>query len=231
MNDLMALGPMASPRTWHQLGILLLDGSGSMKREGKGGRPLASDVNQAVKDFLGFFKGSSKANNFSVAVITFGEVAEEHTPSTPLAQVDEDADYNPLLSHGDTTNIGAALEKAEKIALAHLAQPEAQGGVPHTAHIVILTDGLCLHPDYTRQVAERLRSQAGVELFGTLFTPRDVLRPTAPQEAAAAKELMRDVVGDDNRYKTTYDEAGLRDFFKKSMSANVALATRTITDL
>lgn len=231
MNDLMTLGPMASPRTWHQLGILLLDGSGSMEREGKGGRPLVNDVNQAVKDFLGFFKGSSKVNNFSIAVITFGEIAEEHTPPTPLSQVDEDADYNPVLGHGDTTNIGAALEKAEKMALDHLAQPEAQGGTPHTAHIILMTDGLCLHPDFTRQVAGRLRGHQGVEIFASLFAPRDVLRPTAPQEIAAAKELMRDVVSDDGHFKTTYDEAQLREFFKKSMSANVALASRPLTDL
>lgn len=218
---------MSSPRTWHQLGIFLLDGSGSMERDGKSGRPLAHDANHALQSFLAWFKTGSKVNNFSISVITFGEQAEEHTPPTPLDQVDEQADYNPLTNHGDRTDIGAALEKAEAIANAHFNQPDAQANMPHTVHIIIMTDGLCLNAEHTRQVAARLRQTRGVELFCTLFIPPISIADT---EVQLAKELMREVVGDDKRFRMSYDEPTLRKFFKESMSTNVALAPRTVPE-
>lgn len=195
-----------------------------MEREGTSGRPLAHDAGHALNNFLAWFKTGSKANNFSISVITFGEHAEEHTPPTPLAQVDEHAEYDLLTNHGDRTDIGAALEKAEAIATVHLNQPDAQANMPHTVHIVIMTDGLCLNADHTRQVAARLRHTRGVELFCTLFIPRSAV---ADAEVQLAKALMREVVEDDKRFRVIYDEPTLREFFKQSMSTNVALAPRT----
>lgn len=220
-NDLISLGTLASPRSWNQLGIFLLDGSGSMSRDGNAGRPLADDTNTALQNYLAWFKGSSKVNNFSVAVITFGEYAEEHTPPTPLAQVDEALDYNPLLKHGDGTDIGMALEKAEAMALAHLNQPEARNGIPHTVRIIMMTDGMCLYPAHTLEVAQRLRD-AGVELFCALFIPRSTV---STEEVKEAKALMQEVVGKSNNFSMTYDEPALREFFKRSNSTNVVVAS------
>ncbi len=118
MNNITEIPDVASSRTFHQLGILVLDGSGSMQHYiGDGNRPLADNVNVSVRDFLGFFKNSSIKNNFSIAVVTFDDNATVHTPITPLADIDDYADYNPVNNgHGGRTFIGGALQKAEELA-------------------------------------------------------------------------------------------------------------------
>jgi uncharacterized protein YegL len=83
MEDLMDIGEVTESRTFHQLGILVLDGSGSMKAEGDLKTSLAENVNLAVKEFLTYFKGSSIVNNFSIAVVTFSDTATVHTPLPP----------------------------------------------------------------------------------------------------------------------------------------------------
>ena len=94
MSNITEIPDVASSRTFHQLGILVLDGSGSMQHYiGDGNRPLADNVNVSVRDFLGFFKNSSIKNNFSIAVVTFDDNATVHTPITPLADIDDYADY------------------------------------------------------------------------------------------------------------------------------------------
>jgi hypothetical protein len=59
MNNFEDIGEVTESRTFHQLGILILDGSGSMATIGDGNISLADNVNRAVREFLGFFKSSS----------------------------------------------------------------------------------------------------------------------------------------------------------------------------
>jgi uncharacterized protein YegL len=80
MTQIEDIGEVTESRTFHQLGILVLDGSGSMAAIGDGNISLADSVNRAVREFLGYFKNSSIANNFSFAVITFDNDAKVHTP-------------------------------------------------------------------------------------------------------------------------------------------------------
>src|SRR5438876_861318 len=115
MTQIEDIGEVTESRTFHQLGILVLDGSGSMAAIGDGNRPIADNVNQSVREFLGYFKNSSIANNFSIAVITFDNSPKIHTPITELTKVDDFADYNPMNGHGGGTYIGGALEMAEQL--------------------------------------------------------------------------------------------------------------------
>ena len=53
-QQLEEIGEVIESRTFHQLGILVLDGSGSMAAIGDGNITLADSVNRAVREFLGF---------------------------------------------------------------------------------------------------------------------------------------------------------------------------------
>jgi len=213
MEDLLDIGEVTESKTFHQLGILILDGSGSMKAEGDLKTSLAENVNLAVKEFFTYFKGSSIVNNFSIAVITFDDKAILQTPLTPLADIDDFGDFNPLNNHGGGTNMGSALELAEKVASDHLNSPEAQS-VPHDVKFIVMSDGLCQHPDDTRRIAQKIKEHSKVTICSALFIQRG-------SSNDPAKSLLLEIASAPNLYKTTYSEQDLRKFFISSMSAKI----------
>ena len=202
-------------RTFHQLGILCLDGSGSMQEIGVGGISLAETVNRAVREFLGFFKTSAYVNDFSIAVVTFDDEVSLHTPITGLANIDDFADYNPMNGHGGGTYIGGALEKAEQLAEQFLNSPDANV-IPHDVRIIVMSDGLCQYPDNTKLVVARLKQNDKITLCSTLFTEKENI---GVSEIREAKTVLQDVASGANFYKTVYGETDLRQFFISSMSA------------
>jgi uncharacterized protein YkwD/uncharacterized protein YegL len=216
MNDIIEqIDDVTESRTFHQLGVLCLDGSGSMTAEGDGGVTLAGKVNRAVREFLGFFKQSNYQNCFSIAVVTFDHTAAIHTPITELVSVNDFADYNPLNGHGGGTNIGSALEIAEKFATDFLSNSEANI-VPHDVRIIVMSDGMCQHEDSTKQIAERLKQNDNITICASLFTTKANI---GDNETNQAKSLLQEIASNVNCYKTTYGEKDLREFFIASMSA------------
>lgn len=215
MTQIEDIGEVTESRTFHQLGILVLDGSGSMQAIGDGNIFLADSVNRAVREFLGYFKNSSIANNFSFAVITFDNNAKVHTPITELPKVDDFGDYNPMNGHGGGTFIGGALAEAEKLASQFLNTPEASS-IPHDVRIIIMSDGLCQAPDVTREVAANLKQNDKIMICSSLFTQAAKAGET---ETSEAKSVLAEIASAANLYKTTYKETDLRQFFISSMSA------------
>lgn len=215
MTQIEDIGEVTESRTFHQLGILVLDGSGSMKAIGDGNISLADSVNRAVREFLGYFKNSSIANNFSFAVITFDNNAKVHTPIAELPNVDDFGDYNPMNGHGGGTFIGGALAEAEKLASQFLNTPEASS-IPHDVRIIVMSDGLCQAADVTKEVATNLKKNDKIMICSSLFTQAAKAGET---ETSEAKTVLADIASAANLYKTTYKETDLRQFFISSMSA------------
>jgi uncharacterized protein YegL len=215
MTQIEDIGEVTESRTFHQLGILVLDGSGSMQAIGDGNISLAESVNRAVREFLGYFKNSSIANNFSFAVITFDNNAKVHTPTTELSKVDDFGDYNPMIGHGGGTFIGGALAEAEKLASQFLSSPEASS-IPHDVRIIVMSDGLCQASEVTKEVAANLKQNDKLMICSSLFTQAAKAGET---ETSEAKTVLADIASAANLYKTTYKETDLRQFFISSMSA------------
>ena len=202
-----------STRQFSQLGILCLDGSASMNEKGDGGVTLAESVNLSVREFLGFFRTSRRASNFSIAVVTFDDKAKTHTDITELVNIDDFANYNPLNGHGNGTNIGEALNLAGKIAEQFLAE---QSEVPRSVSIVVMSDGECGSPDSTKQIADRLKQNDKIQICSTLFTAKSNV---GSDEANRAKDVLKYIASAPTLYKTTYSETDLRKFFIASMTA------------
>jgi uncharacterized protein YegL len=215
MTQIEDIGEVTESRTFHQLGILVLDGSGSMAAIGDGNRPIADNVNQAVREFLGFFKRSTFVNNFSIAVVTFDNQVTIHTPTIELSNIDDFADYNPMIGHGGGTYIGGALEVAEQLATQFLNSSEANS-IPHDVRIIVMSDGLCQVPDLTKSVSDRLKQNDKVMLCSCLFTETAKIGETEIKEA---RTVLSDIASAANLYKTVYGEGDLRQFFISSMSA------------
>lgn len=218
MSNFEEIPEVSSSRTFHQLGILILDGSPSMNNIGDGGRTLAENVNVAVREFLGYFKGSSQKNNFSIAVVTFDTDATEHTPVTELTEIDDYADYNPVNGNGSGTFIGGGLELANTLAVRFLSSPEAQANsIEHKVSFIVMSDGLCLQASKTLDIAEKIKQNDRIQICSALFTERGQI---ASEEIKQAKSVLLEIASSPNLYKTTYSEADLRQFFISSLSAN-----------
>lgn len=216
MDDLMEIDDIQESKTFHQLGVFCLDGSGSMSKEGEGNISLADQVNLAVREFLSYFKGSSIAENFSLAFITFDHESKVHTPVTPLKEVDDFADYNPHNNgHGGGTNIGNALNMAFDIVQEHLNSPDA-ANLPHDAKIIVMSDGLCQAAQKSIEIARKIKQNDKVTLFSTHFRLRK-------DKDDGTRDFLIQIANSPNEYKTTYSEDDLRKFFIASMSAKKRL--------
>lgn len=205
------------PPSFNQLGILVLDGSGSMAELTDGNITKAQAVNEAVRAVFTRFKQSIYVRNFSFAVVTFDENAQAHTPVTAGTDLDDHGNYDPMLNHGGGTNIGAGLLEAKRVADEFLRR--APRGVPTTAVIVVMSDGRdggggVVDPAYTLRIAEEIKRNQAIKICSTYFAP------VGSQDVHAQEHLKLLSTSPGNNYKTVYDADSLRQFFYASLSTN-----------
>lgn len=208
------IGPVMEPMSFHQLGILLLDGSGSMGRKGDEGKTLAQQVDEAVSDFLKNFSRSTIAQNFSIAIISFDHDARVLMPSTKLPDIDLTQSFNPLQSHGGGTDIGNALHDAQKIALEHINNDEDRG-MSKDVVMVVMSDGACQNAEQTKSKAKAILENDNIEIATTLFSNKKIKES---EKAAPAISLLRSISGKDSLFRQTFSKDELRKFFTSSLS-------------
>lgn len=207
----LVIGKVDVSRTFHQLGILVLDGSGSMQSSGNGNHTKADEVNMAVRDMLTRFKVSRVKKNFSFAVVTFDTGAQVHTPVTEAVDIDDNDDYNPLVGHGGGTNIGVAMQEAWRLGEAFLNAAPADG-VKHSVILLILSDGGCQYPQQTLDTATQIKADPRVTVCAALFNK-------IGERDAAGQAMLRGIVSNPVLdFKDVYDAETLRTFFEKSIS-------------
>jgi len=213
----LEIGPVKVPKQFAQLGIIVVDGSGSMKEQAAGGISKAQATNNSIRELFTRFKVSRSAPNFAFAIVTFDEEAKVRLSPTNVGDdLDDNADYDPLKGHGGQTKIFKALEEAENVANDFLGTAP-EGGVPHSAVILVMSDGVCSDPARTRAVADRIKTgprgqqiKIASAYFSTVGGGAD------PTGETLLKAIASDpVLG----YKTVYSGAALRDFFEASISA------------
>jgi hypothetical protein len=94
------------PKTFHQLGILVLDGSGSMSAKGRQNLTKAEEVELSMKEMLSRFDASRVKENFSFACIKFDHEATVTLNPTPFSELDYyNEDFNPSNGKGGGTAI------------------------------------------------------------------------------------------------------------------------------
>ena len=206
------------PKSFNQLGILVLDGSGSMSgKSASGNQTKAEAVHSAVKELLSRLKVSNNKNNFSIAVITFDGQAKIHTKATPVTEIDDLADYNPLKGHGGGTNIANALTCAKDIIKEHIemGKKAENAGIPHKAVVVVMSDGMSA--GNPKSVADEIRNEFedNVVLCSTLFASKG---KSHPQAIDILKSIATNPIAN---YITVYDAEALRKFFIASISSEV----------
>jgi curved DNA-binding protein CbpA len=201
------------PRMFAQLGIFVLDGSGSMLFESPKGGTKGGVVNTAIRDVFARFQISDRRDNFLFALVSFDTAAKEILPVTLASSTDSHSSYDPTVGHGGGTFVGAGLKEAQRIAETFLAQ--ADPAIPASVVIIALTDGECGNPSRTLEIATKVKENSKITLCATHFA-------TKGQSNPAAQDLLRQIVSDSSTgYLTTYDAESIRKFFEASVTAGV----------
>lgn len=205
--------PPAVPVTWEQLGIFVLDASGSMASPSKvGNLSKAQALNMAVREVFTRFKISSKREQFHFSNVYFGVDAAIKMPITRADELDDDDDYDPFLKgiNGGGTEIGKGLSLAKDVADDFLKK-DGEDGVPRSVIIVVLSDGLSEETN-TLAIAESIKENPKITICSTM------LESSTPEPRA--NQLLQNIASDPVlNYKTTYDKDTIRDFFIKSASS------------
>lgn len=132
------------PRTFEELVLPALDGSGSMKeKERRTGRVKADAV---IDHLLGAEDGlvprlkvSRNRDRYYVGLVTYDERVNAVPPKALAQLAPDDLVVDLTVRHGGSTAIGRALAEAGTMARQWLAQ--ADPGVPRYATIMLMSDG------------------------------------------------------------------------------------------
>lgn len=217
MLDELGTLDISVPRTFHQLAILVLDGSGSMG--GKGGKlnlTKAEEVNMGVVELINRMQASRVKENFSIACIKF-----DNSPSVSLFPSELDSvnqheeNFDPMDGKGGGTQIHAALEEAFQMADGFINSAPV-GGVKHSAVILLMSDGMCFHPEKTKAVADKIKANQDITLASCYFSQ---IGGALAEDANDTKNLMMEIASHPvKHYTTVFDGETLRKFFERSIS-------------
>jgi Mg-chelatase subunit ChlD len=220
MIDMVRTNSMVVTPSFGQLGIFILDGSGSMQEIAAGGVTKAQAVSQAIRDVFTVFRKSTLRRNFSFAVVTFDHRSQLHTGVTGAENLDDNADYDPLAHHGGGTDIATGLATGQRLAEDFLRQ--TQPTMPRSVVLVVMSDGRdgdggAGDPAATRRLADALKSNPRIKICTSYFP--GISAPDRPAEEHL-KGLSSDPTND---YTQVHDAQALRDFFLRSASSGVTV--------
>ncbi len=211
-------GRMVASKTFEQLGILVLDGSGSMEEQTAQHISKADAVTQAVNDLFSRCKASRNRNNFSFAIVNYDHRSIVKMKPTPVKDVDDHGDYNPMNGLGGATYISKGLEDAEKIAKSFLSQSQ-EGGLARSVVIVIMTDGVDMTEAETISVANRLKKMSKVSVSGCFF---ETLGADS-RDMQKCADYVKKLCTDETKFSMVSTAEALRNFFEASMSNVVGM--------
>jgi len=142
-------------KTKEELGILVLDGSGSMSEVGLSGQSKGLEVQTAVRELVCRIQAGRKKNQIELAIVSFCNlVNRDRFAPTPVLNCDPTGNYNPLDGHGGRNGYRRRSRNGTSGAEAYLAQ---QNQYPRSVVIVLMTDGQQCHGSDPRQIANRSR--------------------------------------------------------------------------
>lgn len=217
METNIPVGTPVIPRYFHQLGILVLDGSGSMTDKAAMNSTKAKEVNASIMELFNRINISRVKQNFSFACIKFDESA---TVSLQPTEFDYNhlmnENYDPTAGKGGGTQIFEGLNEAKRIAENFLNSAPADG-VPHKVLILLMSDGMCFQPRTTISVANDLKSNPKIQIASVYFG-------TVGENDADAQNVLKEVSSDYATYYTTvYEGEALRAFFERSISQSAGI--------
>jgi tetratricopeptide (TPR) repeat protein len=193
------------PRSIEQLGILVLDGSGSMSElDAQGRGTKAQAVGEAVRRLISKLKTSSRRQDFWLALIVFGNDVEVRLTPTPVTEIDlPSMQTDPYL--GGETSIGDALFAAGNMAEEFLAEEK---DLPRSVVIMLMSNS-------QNNRGRDLLVVAG-EIGGKVGDKVNIV--SAAYGKDADKDTLSKIPKDpENGFRSTDSAEELRSFFEASI--------------
>jgi hypothetical protein len=215
----LSVQPVAAP-SWYQLGVPVIDGSGSMTLLYQGdpetGAPVgvtkAQATESALRSFIGRLQKSGNAVNFGLSFVSFNDKVTDRRPPKHVLELDVADSYDPTAHGTGGTAIHCGLDAATSI-IDDFMKEGAASEVPLSAIAVVMSDGEERDdPVKTAEAAERLRSLPNTKLAACLFATHG--------QPAHGESLLREIVSEPDLYQRIYDTEGLRSFFQRTMTVH-----------
>ena len=196
---------------YERLGVLILDGSGSMREQHPSGQTKAEAINSTVKEFITALKNHPEEPNLFLSIITYDEDVSLNIPPTPVSNFDPNGDYNPLDGHGGMTAIGDALEKGFEVAYNFLKE---SSGYPRYAIIILMTDGKNTTGNDPIEVSNKIHQRVREAELGKKFRRICALGFGDPNDKESLDvDTLKAIVSEDKWYLQTMDPNEIVSFF------------------
>lgn len=195
------------PKSQEQLGVLILDGSGSMEDTDARGEAKAKAVARATKELIQRLKSSRRKDELFLSIIAFDNNVELRQAPTPVSEIDVETNLDPLTEHGGETAIGDALELGHRVVDGFLQNE--QEGLPRNAIIILLSDGCNNTGTHDPKVtAKKIRENNGIIIA------------TASYGKDADRNLLQEIASDPDKYFSEPENGDeLRDYFLSSIES------------
>lgn len=206
-------------QTWYQLGVLVIDGSGSMtlpyagdeeaSLAGGAVRTKAEAAEEALKMFVDRMIHSRNAPNFGLSFVFFNDAVTHEREPTKVEDLDENAPYNPTAYGTGGTAIHSGLDAAVAM-IERFMRDGAALEIPLSAVVVLMSDGEEQHdPAKVRAAAERIKALPKTDLTSCLFATKG--------QPAVGEPLLQEVASGPDFYQRAYSTEQLRKFFEDSL--------------
>lgn len=195
------------------LGILVLNGSGSMEEQTAQHITKADAVNCAVNELFSYFKASRHRNLFSFAIVNYDHRSIVRMQPTPVKDIDDHGNYNPMKGLGGGTYISEGLKHAKKIAEDFLNQSQIDVLHRHVV-VTIMTDGIDMTESETISIVNALKRMDHVILTGCFF---ETVGGNAKAMDEAA-DYIKGLCSEERFFARVANADDLRQFFINSMS-------------
>lgn len=215
------------PKSLEELGILVVDGSGSMADiEKASGKKKAEVVEQhLVKDqesLLERLKGSTRRQEISLALVTFDHRDVKRRDATEVEKLTPgDLSLDLLKLHGGNTAIGRALQTADEIAQQFIAGEQR---LPRFVTILLMSDGQETENTDPIGVAGQILQRAKFkQIAGYVVSRPDIVIAVAAYGDDADDNTLRQIATQlpdqpDKFFRHVNSGAELREFFIESMA-------------
>lgn len=209
-----------APQAWYQLGVMVIDGSGSMtlpyggdEEIGLGGgavRTKAEATEDALKMFVERMKKSHNAPNFGLSFVFFNDQVTHQRDPEVVPKLDASLSYNPTSFGIGGTAIHSGLEAATSIIETFMREGAARE-VPLSAVVVVMSDGEERDdPVRTAAAADRLKKLPSTKLTSCLFATKG--------QPAVGENLLQEIASGPQFYQRAYSTEQLRSFFEASLT-------------
>ena len=213
-------------RSFERLGILVLDGSGSMEEPHPNGIKKFEAISGCVKDLILGLKQHPRSPNLFLTILTYDDTVDRNpvVPITPVEEMDDTADYNPMnmngVVRGGQTAIGDALELAFNVAYDFAKDPNQK--YPRSCVILLMTDGINNTGKDPMQVSQEINERIRREELTQRIRRICALGFGVPSDKDSLDaDLLRGIVSEekDENFKITLDSQEIVAFFTKSITA------------